>query len=278
MYTQHIQNVKTAVAQIRARIGALSPKMAIILGSGLGGLAQHVQSPIIIPYQDLAGFPLLTVEGHTGEVIAGFLADVPVILLKGRKHFYETDDAYPLKTMIRTMKALGIEILFLSNAAGSVNDKIPVAGLMAISDHINFMGMNPLVGANDEAFGPRFVPLGNAWDKALLVQLHEVAKAQNIPLAEGVYMAFRGPNFETPAEIKMAQAMGADAVGMSTVPDCLIARHCGLRVLGCSMITNMGEGMSDEQLSHAHTLSNAAKGAADFEKLVIGFVKHVGDM
>jgi xanthosine phosphorylase len=271
----HEQQVINAAAQIRAKIGAITPQMAIILGSGLGGLAKHVQNPVIIPYRELPGFPILTVEGHSGEVIVGTLSGVPVILLKGRKHFYETDDAYPLKTMVRTMKALGVEILFLSNAAGSVNVHIPVAGLMAITDHINFMGMNPLVGANDDAFGPRFVPLGGAWDKALSALLHKTAEAQKIPLYHGVYMAFRGPNFETPAEIKMAQRMGADAVGMSTVPDCLIARHCGLRVVGCSMITNMGEGMSDEQLSHAHTLSNAAKGADDFEKLVIAFAEAV---
>ena len=195
--------------------------------------------------------------------------------MRGRKHFYETDDAYPLKTMVRTVKALGIEILFLSNAAGSLQESVLPGSLMMITDHINFMGLHPLVGPNDADFGPRFPPMTHAWDPILSGKLAETAQAEHIPLHEGVYMAFRGPSFETPAEIKMAQKWGADAVGMSSVPDCIIARHCGLRVVGCSCITNLGAGMSDENLSHAHTLENAAKGAGDFEKLVTAFVKHL---
>jgi xanthosine phosphorylase len=268
----HKKNVEKSCALIRKKIGSLKPKIAIILGSGLGGLADNVKNPVIIPYKDLPGFPIPTVPGHAGQVIAGKLNGAEVIMLKGRQHFYETGDAYPLKTMIRTMKALGVETLFLSNAAGSLRPKMKVGELMVITDHINYTGFNPLVGPNDEDFGPRFVPLSGAWDPQLNKKLKAVAKKNKITLHQGVYIAFRGPSFETPAEIRMAQKMGADAVGMSSVPDCIIARHCGLKVVGCSCITNMGEGLSAEKLSHEHTLAGARRGAAVFEKLVMEFL------
>jgi xanthosine phosphorylase len=268
----HQQNVEQAKTRILAKIGGLKPMIAIILGSGLGGLADKVENAVKIPYSELEGFPVLTVQGHVGEVIAGTLNGVAVICLKGRKHFYETDDAYPLKTMIRTMRAVGVDTLFLSNAAGSLRANIGVSELMLITDHINFMGLNPLVGANDDAFGARFVGMSDAWDAALNQKIRDTAKAQNITLHEGTYMAFRGPTFETPAEIRMAQGMGGDAVGMSSVPDCIIARHCGLKVVGISCITNMGAGLSNEVLSHDHTLANAGKGASAFERLVMAVV------
>jgi xanthosine phosphorylase len=271
----HRRNVETAKGLILSRIGALKPKIAIILGSGLGGLGDKVEQAVKIPYRDLPGFPIPTVLGHTGELIAGRLSGVDVIALKGRKHFYETDDPYPLKTMIRTMKAVGIDTLFVSNAAGSLRDDIKVSELMAITDHINYMGVNPLIGANDDDFGPRFPPMTEAWDPELRRKLKEAAQTVKAPLHEGIYIAFRGPTFETPAEIRMAITLGAQAVGMSSVPDCIIARHCGMRVVGCSLITNMGAGLSDEKLSHAHTLEMAARGAAAFERLVAEFVKHI---
>lgn len=271
----HKQNVETSRDIIRAKIGKRQPKIAIILGSGLGGLTGKMSDTVTIPYKGLLGFPVLTVEGHTGEVVVGTLSGVEVLAFRGRKHFYETDDAYPLKTMIRTVKALGIEILFLSNAAGSLRDSMLPGSLMRITDHINYMGINPLTGPNDDAFGPRFPSMSNAWDPVLSQKLEDVAQQEHIPLHEGVYIAFRGPSFETPAEIRMAQTLGATAVGMSSVPDCIIARHCGLRVIGCSCITNMGAGLSDEELSHALTMENAAHGAVNFEKLIAAFVKHL---
>ncbi len=269
----HLENVRLSVAKITDSLGGLKPKIAIILGSGLGGLAAKVQQPVTVAYKDLPGFPVLTVAGHAGTLIIGKLNGVPVIVLNGRKHFYETSDPYPLKTMIRAVKGAGVETLFLSNAAGSLRQHIKVSELMLITDHINFLGINPLVGPNDETFGPRFVPVTDAWDKELGGKLKAVAKQNGITLHEGVYVAFRGPSFETPAEIRMAQGWGADAVGMSSVPECLLARHCGLKVVGVSCITNMGAGLSDEKLSHAHTLENAARGAAGFEKLVLESVK-----
>jgi xanthosine phosphorylase len=269
----HAENVRQAAAKITAALSGLQPKLAIILGSGLGGLAAKVEGAVKLAYADLPGFPVLTVAGHAGQLIIGKLNGVPVIVLNGRKHFYETSDAYPLKTMIRSMKAVGVETLFLSNAAGSLRAHIKVSELMLITDHINFLGLNPLVGPNDEAFGPRFFPVADAWDPALGAKIKEVAQQQGVTLHEGAYVAFRGPSFETPAEIRMVQGWGGDAVGMSSVPDCLIARHCGMKVAGVSCITNMGAGLSDEKLSHAHTLENAAKGAGAFEKLVLAAVR-----
>jgi xanthosine phosphorylase len=270
---QHAENVRQSAARITAAAGVLRPRIAIILGSGLGGLARRVQNPVTLPYGDLPGFPVLTVAGHAGQLIIGTLNEVPVIVLNGRKHFYETGDAYPLKTMIRAVHAAGADTLFLSNAAGSLRPHIRVSELMLITDHINFLGLNPLVGPNDDAFGPRFFPVSDAWDPGLRTKLKSVAQQQGITLHEGVYIAFRGPSFETPAEIRMAQGWGADAVGMSSVPDCLIARHCGMKVAGVSCITNMAAGLSDEHLTHAHTLENAARGAGAFEQLVFAAVK-----
>jgi xanthosine phosphorylase len=270
---QHAENVRQSAARITAAAGVLRPRIAIILGSGLGGLARRVQNPVTLPYGDLPGFPVLTVAGHAGQLIIGTLNEVPVIVLNGRKHFYETGDAYPLKTMIRAGHAAGADTLFLSNAAGSLRPHIRVSELMLITDHINFLGLNPLVGPNDDAFGPRFFPVSDAWDPGLRTKLKSVAQQQGITLHEGVYIAFRGPSFETPAEIRMAQGWGADAVGMSSVPDCLIARHCGMKVAGVSCITNMAAGLSDEHLTHAHTLENAARGAGAFEQLVFAAVK-----
>lgn len=269
----HVENVRQSSAKIVAALRGLQPKIAIILGSGLGGLARHVEAPVTLAYRDLPGFPELTVAGHAGQLILGKLNGVPVIVLNGRKHFYETSDAYPLKTMLRAVRAAGVETLFLSNAAGSLRPRIKVSELMLITDHINFLGLNPLVGPNDDSFGPRFFSMTDAWDPGLRARIQQAAASTGVTLHEGVYVAFRGPSFETPAEIRMVQGWGADAVGMSSVPDCLIARHCGMKVAGVSCITNMGAGLSDENLSHAHTLENAGKGAAAFEQLVLAAVK-----
>lgn len=272
---QHSENVRQSAAKIAAlaaRLG-LSPRIAIVLGTGLGGLADRLEDVVSLPYAELPGFPMLTVKGHAGVLLVGRLGGVPVIVLNGRKHFYETCDATPLKTMIRAVQRAGASTLFLSNAAGSLRAHMHVSELMLIRDHINFLGLNPLTGPNDDEFGPRFFPVHDAWDPELSARIKSVAKRLGITLHEGVYVAFRGPSFETPAEIRMAQGWGADAVGMSSVPDCLIARHCGMKVVGISCLTNMGAGLSDEVLTHAHTLAMAARGASDFERLVIEAVK-----
>jgi xanthosine phosphorylase len=265
---RHELNVRDAAALIGERLRGLAPRVAVVLGSGLGGLAEKVADPVRIAYADLPGFPVTAVAGHAGELVIGRLNNTDVILMRGRQHFYETSDAMPMKTAIRALKAAGIGTLFLSNAAGSLRPEFRVSELMLITDHIGNNMVSPLTGPNDDAFGPRFVTMTGAWDKDLSAIVADTAKANGIALHSGVYMYFRGPTFETPAEIRMAKTMGADAVGMSTVPDCVIARHCGMRVAGVSCLTNMGAGLSDERLSHAHTLENAAKGAAAFEKLV----------
>jgi xanthosine phosphorylase len=271
----HEKNVAAAAAVIRKAADWRTPRIAIILGSGLGGLADKLEDPVTVPYHDLPGFPVLTVAGHAGEVVLGQLNGTDVIALKGRKHFYETYDPMPLKTMIRAMKASGVETLLLSNAAGSLRLNIGVSELMLITDHINFLGLHPLTGPNDDAFGPRFFPMTDAWDQELRAKFKTAAQETSIVLHEGVYVAFRGPSFETPAEIRMAQTWGADAVGMSSVPECIIARHCGMKVAGISCITNMGAGLSDENLSHGHTLENAGKAAVAFEKLITQVIPHL---
>jgi xanthosine phosphorylase len=270
---QHSENVRQSAAKITTLCGGLTPRIAIVLGTGLGGLAARLEGASSMQYTELPGFPELTVKGHAGTLLVGRLGGVPVIVLNGRKHFYETQDPYPLRTMIRAVQRAGARTLFLSNAAGSLRAHIPVSELMLIRDHINFLGLSPLAGPNDDEFGPRFFPVHDAWDPELSGRIKSVASARGIPLHQGVYVAFRGPAFETPAEIRMAQGWGADAVGMSSVPDCLIARHCGMKVVGVSCITNMGCGLSDEVLTHAHTLANAARGAAAFEDLVTEAVK-----
>lgn len=269
---QHRDNINKSCALLAA-LGAGQAKIAIILGSGLGSLDQRLDDGAQrISYADLPGFPRPGVSGHAGEAVVGRLNGVDVLLYRGRQHFYETDDATPLKTMIRTVKALGIPRLFISNAAGSLTADFAVGGLMAISDHINMMGFNPLTGENDDEWGPRFPAMRDAWDPELRQILRQAAAETGVSLHEGVYLALRGPNFETPAEIAMARRLGGDAVGMSSVPDCLIARHCGLDVVGCSCLTNMGAGLSDEVLSHAHTLASATSAAGQFETLVSAFV------
>jgi xanthosine phosphorylase len=268
---QHQKNIETCRDRLAA-LGGREAKIAIILGSGLGGLDALLENPQRVSYADLPGFPKPGVAGHAGEAVVGRLNGVQVLLYRGRQHFYETSDATPLKTMIRTVKALGIPRLFVSNAAGSVNRHFAVGTLMAISDHVNISGFNPLVGDNDEDWGPRFPPMTNAWDPHLRQLLRTAAEETGVTLNEGVYIWFRGPAFETPAEIRMAQKIGGDAIGMSTVPDLLIARHCGLDVVGCSCLTNMGAGLSVENLSHAHTLENAGRAAGGFETLVSHFV------
>ena len=262
-----------AAAVIRERAGDRpAPRAGIVLGSGLGPLADDLADPLAIPYAELPGFPVGGVAGHAGRLVLGELAGTPVAVLQGRAHLYEGTDPAAVRVPVRTIKALGAEILILTNAAGSLRLDVGPGRVMALSDHINMMGMNPLTGPNDDDVGPRFQPLRDAYDPQLRALLHEHARKLEIDLAEGVYLAVAGPSFETPAEIRAFQTLGADAVGMSTVPETIVARHCGLRVVGISAITNFGEGLSDEQLSHDHTLANAERAAAQLRRLLPPFV------
>jgi xanthosine phosphorylase len=264
-----------AAAVIREAAGDVftTPRLGMVLGSGLGGLAEAVEDATAIPYADLPGFPVGSVVGHAGRMVLGTLAGTPVVVLQGRAHLYEGIPASDLAVPVRTVRALGAETLVLTNAAGSLNPEAGPGGLMALTDHINLMGANPLMGPNDDELGPRFVGLGDAYDLDLRGALRAAADAEGVQLHEGVYLAVAGPSFETPAEIRAFKVLGADAVGMSTVPEVIVARHCGLRVAAVSAITNLAEGMGEEVLSHEHTLASAAIAAKDLQRVLIRFVE-----
>jgi xanthosine phosphorylase len=269
-------SLTTAAADaVRSAAGgsAPTPRLGLVLGSGLGALADAVQDATAIPYRELPGFPVGSVAGHAGRLVLGTLAGTPVVVLQGRAHLYEGIPASDLAVPVRTVRALGAETLVLTNAAGSLNPEAGPGSLMALSDHINLMGANPLAGPNDDAIGPRFVGLGDAYDLGLRAALREAAEAEGVTLHEGVYLAVAGPSFETPAEIRAFKALGADAVGMSTVPEVIVARHCGLRVAAVSAITNLAEGMGDEVLSHEHTLASAEVASKDLQRVLTRFVE-----
>src|SRR3954447_25674852 len=260
-----------AAAALTDRAGR-APRIGIVLGSGLGAVADAVEDANAIPYDELPGFPRPTVQGHAGRAVIGDLAGVTVAVFQGRQHLYEGGDPEPIRTPIRALRAAGADTLILTNAAGSLRPELGPGSLMAISDHINLTGTNPLVGPNDDAIGPRFPTLRDAYDPELRTTLHATADELGIPLADGVYLAVSGPTFETPAEIRAFATLGADAVGMSTVPETIVARHAGLRVAAISTITNLAEGLSEEPLSHEHTLRDAQRAAGDLSRLIEAFV------
>lgn len=249
-----------------------TPRVGVVLGSGLGAVADAVEDPVVVGYGELPGFPRPGVAGHAGRAVLGSISGVPVAVLQGRAHLYEGGDLDALRTPVRALRAAGAEILVLTNAAGSLRPSVGPGSLMAITDHINMTGVNLLMGPNDDTVGPRFPSLRDAYDPALLEALRESAREEGITLAEGVYLAVSGPSFETPAEIRAYRTMGADAVGMSTVQETILARHCGLRVAAVSVITNLAEGMGDEALSHDQTLRAAEAGAGDLARLLLGFI------
>ncbi len=248
----------------------LKPRLALVLGSGLGDLAASVEEAAVISYADLPGFPAPGVSGHAGTLVIGHLSGVPVAVLSGRAHYYEHGNAAAMRPALETLAAFGIEDLILTNAAGSLNNQCPPGSVMLISDHINFSGTNPLIGEPSEA---RFVGLTGAYDAALRKRLKAAADQSAIDLPEGVYMWFCGPSFETPAEIRAARVLGADAVGMSTVPEVILARFLGMRVAAMSVITNLAAGMTGAELSHEETKDNAPIGGAKVAKIIATFLE-----
>ncbi|GGX84376.1 xanthosine phosphorylase [Massilia dura] len=261
-----------AAAIVRSRMPAgFAPRAALILGSGLGVLADQMTDVVSIGFDELPGFPISTVHGHAGQMVLGNLAGVPVVCLKGRGHFYEGYGLGVMTSAVRTLKLLGCEFVFVTNAAGSLRAEVDAGSLVALNDHINFLPGSPMIGPNDERFGPRFFSMANAYDADLRKQLQDTAAAQNITLHEGVYIAYSGPSFETPAEIRAFTRLGADVVGMSVVPEVVPARHCGLKVVGVSVVTNLAEGLSPFPLSHEQTLKYAAVGAESLVKLIQAF-------
>lgn len=255
--------------KIKLDAGSNPPKLALILGSGLGHLAEEVQG-VSIDYAALEGFPHAGVSGHNPKLVIGTLEGVRVAVLGGRAHYYEAGNPAAMRLPLETIKALGCDTLLLTNAAGSMRPDIPPGDLMLLSDHINFSGLNPLIGEPSDA---RFVPMTEAYDPALRTALKSAASSQNIPLEEGTYAWYSGPSFETPAEIRAIRTLGADAVGMSTVPEVILARFLRMRVAAISTITNMAAGMSDENISHEHTKAMAPLGAAKLENILRAFLK-----
>ncbi|OQW88699.1 MAG: purine-nucleoside phosphorylase [Rhodoferax ferrireducens] len=258
-----------ALDTIRQRAGPLQPRIAVVLGSGWGGLTEHITEAVEIPYTDLAGFPQPTVAGHSGILWLGRIGAQTVAVMSGRKHGYETGAVDGMALPLQVLKNLGCHTLVQTNAAGSVRPDMPPQSLMLITDHLNLPQHSPLVGV---AGNDRFVSMVNAYDSELNRLAAHIAKGLGTTLFEGVYAWFLGQQFETPAEIRMAQRLGADAVGMSTVPETILARHLGMRVLALSMITNFGAGMSSELLSHTHTLSQAQEGSARASRLLADII------
>jgi xanthosine phosphorylase len=262
--------VPSAADVIAERAGDLRPRAGVVLGSGLGAVAEALTERVEIAYDELPGFRTSSVGGHAGRLILGRAGDTPVAILSGRAHVYEGASAAEIATPIRTLRALGAELVVLTCAAGSLRPDNSPGALVAISDHINLQGFNPLTGPNDETLGPRFPSMSEVYDLELRGRLRSAAGGE---LPEGVYVAVAGPSFETPAEIRAFRTLGADLVGMSTVPEAIVARHAGLRVVAVAVVTNLAEGMGGEPLSHEQTLAVAATGAERLQAVLLRFLE-----
>jgi len=265
------KNAKTLAEFIRERAGDAPVRVGMVLGSGLGHLADQVDG-VAIDYSDLAGFPHAGVSGHNPKLVIGDLEGTRVAVFGGRAHYYESGKGDAMRLPLEVLKELGADTLILTNAAGSMRADIPPGDLMLLSDHINFSGLNPLIGEPTDA---RFVPMTDAHSPEIRAALKSAAASLDITLAEGVYVWYSGPSFETPAEIKAIKILGGDAVGMSTVPEVILARFLGLKVAAISTITNMAAGMSDEKISHEHTKAMAPIGAAKLEKILQKFLRNL---
>lgn len=249
------------------------PGTAIVLGSGLGALADKIEKVAVFPYEELEGFPVSTAPNHKGELILGILNGKKVAVFNGRVHLYEGYTAKQAVIPIRLAKALGAENLIITNAAGGINKNLNCGDFMLISDHISCFVPSPLIGKNNDSFGIRFPDMNNAYDKDLRAKIKKAASDNAITLKEGVYVQLTGPQFETPAEIKMLSALGADAVGMSTVIEAIAANYCGLKTCGISLITNLACGILDKPLSGEEVVETAEKRAEDFEKLISEIIR-----
>ena len=261
------QRLENALSFIRARTD-YAPRIGVILGSGLGVFANELDDAVWLPFREIPGFPVSTVEGHEGVFVFGQWRGICVVVLRGRLHYYEGYTQQEITMPVRIMKKLGVEALILTNAAGGINPAFSAGTFMLITDHINFSGTNPLIGPNPDEFGPRFPDVSELYTKDLRDQLKEAAFREDIALREGVYIMCGGPNYETPAEIRFFRAIGADAVGMSTVPEALVAAHCGMKVIGLSCITNMAAGISEKKLNHREVMETADRAKHRFMRLI----------
>lgn len=259
----------TLLEHVQARAGVAPVRLGLILGSGMGHLAAAVDG-VAIPYDDLPGFPHVAVSGHNPNLVVGDLEGVRVAVFAAREHYYENGNPAAMREALDLLKAMGAEAVIVTNAAGSLRADLRPGDLMMLSDHINFSGLNPLIGEKTDA---RFVPMTTAHDAGMRAALRASALAVGVPLAEGVYAWYSGPSFETPAEIRAIRILGGDAVGMSTVPEIILARFLGLKVVAVSTITNMAAGLSDEKISHEHTKAMAPLGAAKLEQVLRQYLR-----
>ncbi|MED3551174.1 purine-nucleoside phosphorylase [Cytobacillus praedii] len=253
-----------------------TPQIGLILGSGLGVLADEIENPVKIPYNEIPDFPVSTVEGHAGQLVFGLLNGIHVVAMQGRFHYYEGYSFEKVTFPVRVMKELGIGQLIVTNAAGGVNESFSPGDLMLISDHINNMGSNPLIGPNDSRLGVRFPDMSEAYSAELRQMAKGIAAKLGLKIQEGVYVGNTGPTYETPAEIRMLRVLGGDAVGMSTVPEVIVARHAGMKVLGISCISNMAAGILDQPLNHEEVIETTEKVKTDFLSYVKALVQELG--
>jgi purine-nucleoside phosphorylase len=271
-----LQTIDNAVSFVRSR-SSIQPRVGIILGSGLGNVVDAIDAETTIPYADIPGAKASTVAGHSGKMILGHAASkLPVVVLSGRMHFYEGHEMSDVMLLARVAARLGIQTLIVTNAAGGINTSFKPGDLMLISDHINLSGVNPLRGPNVDDFGPRFPDMTEAYPASLREAAKEVAANQGVLLQEGVYLFLSGPTYETPAEIRAFRTLGADAVGMSTVPEVIAMSHMGIPVLGISCITNMAAGILPQKLTHQEVIDTTARVQKEFTSLVLGILEKLG--
>lgn len=268
------ERLHQAADYLRGKISS-KPEIAIILGSGLGALADSVEKRETVSYGEIPFWPRSTVVGHAGRLVAGYLRGKSVIIMQGRVHYYEGYSMEEVTFPARVLGLLGANSLIVTNASGGINTEIPPGTLYAITDHINFMGYNPLIGENPDELGPRFPDMTHAYDGEYIEKLTVAAAKQNIRLERGVYMAFSGPSFETPAEIRMARTLGADLAGMSTVPEVIAAGHMGMRVCGISCVANYAAGITNEKLTHAEVLEAISAASDSVIKLIGAFLEEI---
>ena len=263
------ERASEAARYIGAKSIGRTPRAAVVLGSGLGGVADAIQDAIEIPYDEIPYFATSTVEGHAGRLIIGSCGGVDVAVMKGRFHFYEGYSMEEVTLPIRVFSLMGIRALVLTNAAGGVAPQLSPGALMIITDHINLTGDNPLRGPNDDRFGPRFQDMTAVYTPRYIEVTRDIARELGINLAEGVYMGLRGPSYETPAEVKMVRALGGDAVGMSTVAEAIVARHCGMKLLAFSIITNVAAGLGDDEIDHNDVMAVGARAGQQLSELIV---------
>lgn len=267
-----------AARYIASKAEGFRPRVAVVLGSGLGGVADAVCDGVEIPYQEIPFFMTSTVEGHAGKLIIGKCGGVDVLAMKGRFHFYEGYSMEEITLPVRVFSLMGVNTIIITNAAGGTSPKLSPGSLMMITDHINLMGDNPLRGPNDERFGPRFPDMTFVYTPSCIEAARKAAHELDIMLAEGVYLALRGPSYETPAEVRMMRDLGGNAIGMSTVPEAIVARQCGMQVLAFSCITNIAAGLGQEEINHSEVMEIGERAGRQLSELILKLIPKLAAM